>query len=217
MHVVRALHGSVHSDAVAAGAGHGDDAVGLDIQLLLMPATVFAIDNDVGGRESFVQIAFLDRNLLERRRRGFGIVVGRGLAIRDLHVGGEQGLAVRVRDQQNRLGDVANGLFGQHRLVVVDQRNDVRSGDGSIIDDCEAGGIRFEGNAGDLAGRNRRPNGSRVEDVRKRQVIEVPRGAGDFLDAFLAQHVAPDGHASAKRHRARLYVAASRVERSYSL
>jgi hypothetical protein len=46
----------------------------------------------------------------------------------DLHVGREQRLAILMRQQHDRLGDVTDLAFDQARLIVVDQRDDVRPG-----------------------------------------------------------------------------------------
>ena len=51
VHVVGALQRAVDGDA-AARLGHGDDAVRFDVQLLLMPDPVLALDDDVGGGET---------------------------------------------------------------------------------------------------------------------------------------------------------------------
>src|SRR5262249_21356690 len=45
----------------------------------------------------------------------------------------------------------------------------------------------------DLAAGNRRPDRARVEKTWKRQVVDVPRLAGDLRGAFLAQDVPADG------------------------
>ena len=40
-----------------------------------------------------------------------------------------QPIAIGVRQQQDRLGDVPDRALGEARLVVVDQRDDVAAGD----------------------------------------------------------------------------------------
>ena len=57
--VVRALHRPVDLDATVP-PWEGDDRVVLDVELLLVAGPVFAFDDDVGGRESRVQIAAPD-------------------------------------------------------------------------------------------------------------------------------------------------------------
>ena len=79
VHVVRALHRAVDGDAVAivrhAVAGHGDDAVGLDVELLLVPDPVLAFDDDVGERRSRPSTSpFSIADRLEHRRRRLGVV-----------------------------------------------------------------------------------------------------------------------------------------------
>ncbi len=77
MHVVRALHRSVHRDAAAIFGGHGDHTVRLDVELLLRPDAVLAFDDRVGFGESGVEIALVDRDRLERQLGRCGIVVRR--------------------------------------------------------------------------------------------------------------------------------------------
>jgi hypothetical protein len=58
VHVVRTLHRAVERDACTAASGasgYGNDAVGLDVELLLMTHAVLAGDDDVGGREALVE------------------------------------------------------------------------------------------------------------------------------------------------------------------
>src|SRR5260221_14641043 len=98
-----------------------------------------------------------------------------------------------MREDQHRLGDVANGPLGQARLIVVDERDDVTTGDIAIADDREAAGVEIERDSGDLPGRNRRTNSTRVQEIRKRQVVDVPRRARNLFAAFLAENVASDG------------------------
>ena len=50
VHVVRALHRPVDGHAIVFG--HGNHAVGLDVELLLMPGPVLAFDDDVGRRKA---------------------------------------------------------------------------------------------------------------------------------------------------------------------
>ena len=58
VHVERTLDRAVDGDA--AVFGHGDDAVRLDVDVLLMSGAVRAFDDDVGARERGVDVAFLD-------------------------------------------------------------------------------------------------------------------------------------------------------------
>ena len=48
-----------------------------------------------------------------------------------------------MRQQQYGLGDVPNLSLGEQRLVVLDQRNDVASGDVAVIHDREPGAIEL--------------------------------------------------------------------------
>ena len=130
--VVRTLHRPVHRHA--AVFGHGDDAVRLDIELFLMTCPVFAFDDDVRFAKTLVDPSFVNRDGLERDRRRRRVVGRDRLAIPNPYVSGEQGLAIGVRQQKNRLGDVANQPLRQARLVVVNERDNVPSGDVAVVD-----------------------------------------------------------------------------------
>jgi hypothetical protein len=88
------------------------------------------------------------------------------------------------------------------RLVVVDQRDDVAAGDIAIIDDREARRVEVETDVGDLARGDRRADGAAVQQIRERDVVDVPCRAGHLLDAFLAKDVATDRFCDARGHRA---------------
>ena len=129
---------------------------------------------------------------LEDGGRRFRVVDGRRGPVVDRHLGGEQRLAVLVRQQQDRLRHVADRPLGQARLIVLDQRDDVAAGNVAVVDDGEAGGVEIEADVRNLSGRDGRSDGARVQEVGEREVVDVPRGAGDLLDAFLAKDVAAD-------------------------
>ncbi len=80
--------------------------------------------------------------------RGLRIEIRRGGAIVDLDVGRQQTLAILVREQQDRLGDVPDRPLGQTRLIVFDQRDDIPAGNVAMIDDGEAGGVEVAPDAG---------------------------------------------------------------------
>ncbi len=65
MDVVRALHRSVHRDAPPVVGRHGNDPVGLDVELLLRADPVLAFDDLVGLGQAGVEIAFVDGDRLE--------------------------------------------------------------------------------------------------------------------------------------------------------
>ena len=62
----------------------------------------------------------------------------------DLHVGGHQRLAILVRQQHDRLGDVTDDALRQARLIVVDQRDDVPARNVAMVDDRESGGVEVQ-------------------------------------------------------------------------
>ena len=174
VHVVGTLQRPEHRDA-AAGPRDGDDAVWLDVQLLLMAGPVLALDDDVGEAEAGVEVSLVDGDLLEDARRRFRIVGGRRGPVSNPDVGRAQRLAIFVREQQHRLGDVPHRSFRQARLVVVDQRHDIAAGNVAVVHDDKALRVEVQPDVDDLTGRDRRADGSRVQQVGERQVVDVSR------------------------------------------
>ena len=97
-----------------------------------------------------------------------------------------------MREQQDRLRDVADRALREARLIVLDQRDDVAARNVAVVDDGEAGGVEVEADVRDLAGRDGRSDRARVQEIRETEVVDVPRRAGDLLDAFLAKDVSSD-------------------------
>jgi hypothetical protein len=67
MDVVRTLHRAVDGHA-AVGSRHRDNAIRLDVELLLVSHSVLTFDNEISHGEATVDVSFIDGNLLE----GFG-------------------------------------------------------------------------------------------------------------------------------------------------
>ena len=65
--VVGTLHRAIDRDA-AVRLRNGDDAVRLDVELLLMAGPILAFHDEVGGGKSLREAAFFDRDGLEGRR-----------------------------------------------------------------------------------------------------------------------------------------------------
>ena len=65
VHVVRALHRAVDRDPAGISIGHRDDAVGLDVELLLVTGAIFALDDEIGLRKPLVDVPLVDANGLE--------------------------------------------------------------------------------------------------------------------------------------------------------
>ena len=140
--VVGALHRSVERDP--ALLRNGDDAVGLDVELLLEPDAVLPLDDGVGLGEPAPQVPLGDLDRLEGQRGRRRIEHrGRG-AIPDVHLRAMQRLGVLVREQQDRLGDVPDLAFGQARLVVLDERDDVAAGHVAVVGDGETVRVEVE-------------------------------------------------------------------------
>ena len=112
-----------------------------------MAGAILALDDDVRRPESFVEAALLDGDRLEHGGRLPRIEDRRRFAIVDLHVGGEEPLAIFVREQQNRLGHVADLALGEARLIVVYERDDVPARDVPEIHDREAGRVEVQADA----------------------------------------------------------------------
>ena len=189
VHVVRALQRSVDGHAIVLG--HGNHAVGLDVELLLVPRAVLAFDHDVGSRKSIGDDALVDCNRLEAPVRSLGIEERRLRGVVDRHTRCQQALAIFMGEQQNGLGDVIDLVLSQARLVVVDERNDVASWDVAIIDNGKGRGIEVEANTVQPPPRNRGPDGPAVEHSWEGKVVDIFRGAGDFGVRVLPPNVLP--------------------------
>ena len=97
VHVVGTLQRSV--DRHLAVAGHRDHAVGLDVELLLMGGAIFAFDHEISIPKPQIDIALVDRDLLEAQVGRFDVVVRRAGLVVDRHalVDVDQRVLVRVR------------------------------------------------------------------------------------------------------------------------
>ena len=124
--------------------------------------------------------------------RSLGIEERRLRGVVDRHTRCQQALAIFMREQQNRLGDVIDLVLSQARLVVVDERNDVASGDVAIIDNGKGRGDRSRGEYVQPAPRDRGPDGPAVQHSWEGKVVDVFRGAGDFGVRVLPPDVLPD-------------------------
>ena len=130
--VVRALERPVDGDA-AILAGDGDHRLVLDVELLLVPDAIDALDDELGGLHRFGRVAALDGVVgefavglerVERRRQPLGSQPDVALRL-------AQRRPVGGRDQRAGLGLVADLAAHRHEhgLVVVDQADDVLAGD----------------------------------------------------------------------------------------
>ena len=107
-----------------------------------------------------------------------------------------------VRDEQDRLGRVADRALGETRLIVVDQRDEVAAGDVAVVDDGEPVAVEVQADIGNFAGRNRRANCPSIQHPRQREIVDVAGGAGDFVEPLLARNIAANGlHPAAPIHR----------------
>ena len=153
---------------------------------------------------------------LEDRRRRLGIVLGRALAIVEADPGGEQLLAILVDENQDRLRRVPDLPLDEAGLIVVDERDDVATGDVAMVDDGETGAAQIQMSVRDLAGGNRGPERAGVQEAGKGEIVDVLRLAGDLRHAFLAEHIAAHGaplrHARDYMHEPRLRCVAAAAQ-----
>jgi len=197
MDVVRALAGAVHRHP-AVGLRDRDHGLVLDVELLLVPNPVGALDHQLRLGEPRLQVAppHLEvRDLLGRlervedRRQAFG-------ADLEVLLRGSQRFAMRGSEEAQCLGLVADLAANRHqdRLVVADQADDVVAGDAGGGDHhhlapveclvqlyCEEVGVR-------LGGTNRGTVPGTGED----QVIRVHGEAGELGRSLAAEGTADD-------------------------
>lgn len=127
LHVVRTLHRALHEGDAARVGGERDDALGLDVHLLLRICAVRAFDHALRSREHAERVALVDRDLLEDARARLHVEHGLELvdARRDRGERGFESLAVRRGDEQQRLAEVLDLSRAQERLIVDDHRDQV--------------------------------------------------------------------------------------------
>jgi hypothetical protein len=190
--VVRALERAVDGDA--AVLRHRDDAVRLDVELLLVSGAVFPLDDDVRRGEAAPELPLLDHDLLEAQRRAFRVVerLGGPVLDRDPAFGVEERVAALVRDEEDRLGEVTDLAFREAGLVELDQRDRVPARNVPEVGDGELGAVEVEPDPRDLSARDRRADRPPVEHPGKGEVVDVLRPAGDLVDSLFAEDVSPD-------------------------
>ncbi len=126
VHVVRALQRAVDRHA-AVLARHGDHALRLDVELLLVADPVGPLDDHVRLGEPGVEVAPGDVVLGEDVVRREHVRDGRERlrAEPDVVAGGVRQRQGGRRDQGNRLADVEDLVRGEDRLIVLHQVDDV--------------------------------------------------------------------------------------------
>src|SRR5450756_1006828 len=75
---------------------HGNDAVGLDVGMLLVPDPILALDDLVRPREPGIDAALVDADRLEDLRRLQGIEYRLGRLVLDVHLRRQQSLPILV-------------------------------------------------------------------------------------------------------------------------
>ncbi len=136
--VVRTLERAVNGDP--AVLRDRDDAVRLDVELLLQPDAVLPLDDAVRLGEAAAEVPLLDHDFLEAEVRLRGVVDRRGGNAVDADAGFrlDQLFPVLVSDQKDRLGEVADLALGETGLVELDQRDRVAARDVAEVRDREA-------------------------------------------------------------------------------
>jgi len=122
----------------AAFLGHGDDAVRLDVDVLLRAGRVRALDDHVGAREPALEVPLLDQDVFEHLLRAGGVIERLLALVVDAHVGRHERLAALVGQQENGLRSVAHDAVHEAGLVLLDQRDRVLAGDVAVVDHGEA-------------------------------------------------------------------------------
>jgi len=171
VNVVGALQRPVHRDA--AILRHGQHAVRLDVEVLLVARPVLALEDEIGASETLVEIALRNRDRLEHRGRLCRVEHRQTRPVLDVDLRLQQALAILVRQQQDRLRHVAHLAIGQARLVVHDERHEVSSRDVPGANDREPGGVEVEADTFDASAGNGGADRPGVEHSRERQVINV--------------------------------------------
>ena len=190
-----ALNGAVNRDA--ALLGNGDHAIRLDVDVLLMSRAVRAFDDQVGGREAGVEVALVDRERLENDVGVLGVELRLPSFVLDHDVRGEERLAILVREENDRLGEMPNLRLDEEGLIVLDERDDVAAtgGNVAVVHDREAGGVEVEADVRDASARNGRADRPPVQHSGKAEIVGVLGGAGRLADPVLACDAGADcGH-----------------------
>jgi hypothetical protein len=165
---------------------HGDDAVRLDVDVLLGAGRVRAFDHHVRAREAALQIPLLDQDVLEHLLGALGIEERLLALVVDPDACGHERLTTLVGEQENGLRRVPHDAVHEAGLVLLDQRDRVLARDVAVIDHREAGGVEAQGHPGDPAAGDRGADGAADEHAREAQVIRVLRGPGGPIHALLA-------------------------------
>ena len=149
--VVRALHRARDRDATVR-ARLGDHRLVLDVELLLVPDAVLALDDQRGLGERGIGVAVLDLiggevmgrlERVEHRRQRLGPRL-------DMPARLPQRGLVRRSDERDRLGVVTDGVVDERRLVGLDEADYVVAGDvgGRHHDDARPTDLRSERSEG---------------------------------------------------------------------
>ena len=190
MDVVRALNRAV--DRHAAVLGHGDDALRLDVDVLLVTGPVRSLDHVGGGGETRVEIALLDEDVFERGGGQLRIEDRLGRLLVQRHSGFEQRLRALVGQQQHGLCDVAKLALDEAGLVVLDECDDVAARNVTMVHDGESRRAEVEAHPGQATAGDGRADRPGVEHAGKAEIVGVAGLTGRLADSILARHVPPD-------------------------
>jgi hypothetical protein len=214
LHVIRALHRAPDGDPALGGVG--DDPVGLDVELLLRPGLVSALDDHVGPGQRGLDVALDDGEGLEdivgapdHLAGGERLLDGEDRRQRlDVDLDGVAGAleegAIGVGEEDHRLLGVVDDVRGESRLVVEDEVDDVGPGDvlGGDHHDLVPRDAGPELDVADLAARHLRADRDAVEEHVELDVVDVARFAGQLGARFLPGDRRADGFHGAPTLRA---------------
>ena len=198
VHVVRALERAVDLDAPVV-ARDGDHRLRFQVELLLVPRAIRALDHQVGPREPGVEVALVDLERLAEVR-GLERVEHRGQRLgpeMDGIPGGEGERPVRRGDERHGLCHVSDLLRGKGRLVVHDQGDHVLARDVGCRDDDHArpveGGVEVDPEQSRV--RLRGAHGQAMPRPRDDEVIREPCRARELVAPLSSERGAGVGAA----------------------
>ena len=187
--VVGALNRAV--DRHAAVLGHGDDALGLDVDVLLVTGPVGALDTWAAAAKPASRSPFSIRIVLKAVGDCSGSKTGSAGSSSSVTRAPSSASRALVGQQQHRLGGVADLALDQAGLVVGDERDDVAARDVAMVHDGEARRAESSAHAGQAAAGDGRADRPGVEHAGKAEIVGVAGLTGRLADSILARHAPP--------------------------
>ncbi len=167
---------------------HGDDPVGLDVDVLLMARAIRALDHERRSGERALDVSLRDLDPLEDAIGLLRIELRRLLVVLDGDLDGVQPRPILVREQQDRLRHVADLALDEKGLILLDQVADVAPRNGAVVHDREAGRVALDAHGPHASAGDRRADGAAEEHAGNDEIIGVACLAGGLADAVLARN-----------------------------